>query len=438
MQKIYLLAVRTASNEPSSSAVVRLFLPYVNNIELTKDWDFTIATSCRLPELHEADIVIIQRDAAGIDIETISNWLKSWRAAGKKCVLELDDDFFDANELYKRTHSGKWTVSQIVASVTWLAMAADAVITSTPHLKKIASKYNKNVFLLPNYLDPGLWGLRNKRKKPQYFHDYSDNSYDDYDDYDDHSDNNERNNASVKIGYIGTATHDGDLAIITEVMNRLEHEYGDKIQIEVIGAFQKRLNKPFFGQAVALGKNRQYSQFVKWLRKYVDWDIAVIPLEDNHFNKSKSHLKYLECSALKLASICSDVSTYSNIVENNKNGLLVKNNREDWYQAIKYLIENPSKREQLAQEAYDNVTEKHTTYENTEAYQQLLQSISTLPTQYEIPELPYQSKNFLEKILIKRWGRYNRLWSKLLNDPHYYFADSRHGWLRPLRFLFSR
>jgi len=424
LQKIYLLPVRTASNDPSSSAFVRLFLPYVNNTELTANWNFTIATSCRLPDLHEADIAIIQRDAAGIDIAVISNWLKTWKTAGKKCVLELDDDFFDANELYKRTHSGKWTVSQIVASVTWLATAADAVITSTPHLKNLASEYNQNVFLLPNYLDPGLWDLRNKQLKPHLLHNGDSDSH--------------KNKGTIKIGYVGTATHDGDLAIITEAMKRLEAEYGDNIQIEVIGAFQKRLDKPLFGQAIPLEKNRMYPQFVKWLRNRMDWDIAVIPLEDNHFNKSKSHLKYLECSAMGLACVCSDVSTYSSIVENNKNGLLVKNNSEDWYLAIKDLIENPVKREQLSLEAYDNLIKHHTTHINTKVYQKILQNINKLSAHQEIPELPYQSKSFLEKMLIKRYGRYNRLWSKLLNDPHHYFADSRHGWLRPLRYIFSK
>ncbi len=417
LKKVYLLPVRTASNDPSSSAFVRLFLPYVNNTELAKNWNFTIATSCRLPDLHEADIAIIQRDAAGIDIASISSWLKKWKAASKKCVLELDDDFFDANELYKRTHSGKWTVSQIVASVTWLAKAADAIITSTPHLRKLALEYNQNVFLLPNYLDSKLWDLHKKQPKPYLLH---------------------KKKNCTKIGYVGTATHDGDLAIITEAMKRLEAKYGDHIKIEVIGAFQKYLNKPLFGQAIPLGDNRTYPEFVKWLRNLMDWDIAVIPLEDNHFNKSKSHLKYLECTAMGLACLCSDVSTYSSIVENNKNGILVKNNSEDWYQAIIDLIENPGKREQLSQEAYNNLIENHTTHRNTQVYQQILQNIYKLSVRQELPELPCQSKSFLEKLLVKRWGRYNRLWSKLLNDPYHYFADSRHAWLRPLRFLFSK
>ncbi|HIP94880.1 MAG TPA: glycosyltransferase [Leucothrix sp.] len=288
----------------------------------------------------------------------------------------------------------------------------------------MASEYNQNVFLLPNYLDPGLWNLRNKQLKPHLLHNGDSDSH--------------KNKDTIKIGYVGTATHDGDLAIITEAMKRLEAEYGDNIQIEVIGAFQKRLDKPLFGQAIPLEKNRMYPQFVTWLRNRMDWDIAVIPLEDNHFNKSKSHLKYLECSAMGLACVCSDVSTYSSIVENNKNGLLVKNNSEDWYLAIKDLIENPAKREQLSLEAYDNLIKHHTTHINTKVYQKILQNINKLSAHQEIPELPYQSKSFLEKMLIKRYGRYNRLWSKLLNDPHYYFADSRHGWLRPLRYIFSK
>jgi len=283
---IYLQPVRTADNTPSSSAFVRLFYPYANNTKLTTYWNFTIAKNSRLPEPGEADIAIIQRDAAGIDIEAISDWLIKWRAAGNKCVLELDDDLFDAEELHKRTHSGKWTVTQIVKSVKWLATAADAVITSTPYLQKLASQYNKNVFLIPNFLDANLWSLNgfqsitNRQSK-------------------------KKNDKLIKIGYFGTATHNDDLAIISETMKRLESEYGNHIKIEIIGAFQKKLDKPFFGQAIPLSKATMYPHFVKWLQSCVDWDIAIIPLEDNHFNKSKSYLKYLESTAMGLVCVCS-------------------------------------------------------------------------------------------------------------------------------------
>ncbi len=372
----------------------------------------------RLPDLHEADIIIIERDAAGIDIETISDWLKKWRAAGKKCILELDDDLFDIDGLNARTHSGKWTVTQIVASIKWLATAADAVITSTPHLKKLASEYNQHVYLLPNYLDPSLWGLQKKSFALQQ--------------------QSDSKKGTIKIGYVGTATHNDDLAIIADSMKRIEAEYTDKVEIEVIGAFQKNLKSPLFGKAIPLSNNRMYPHFVKWLKSRVDWDIAVIPLEDVHFNKSKSSLKFLECSAMEIVSICSNVSTYSSIVEHNKNGLLVKNNSEDWYLAIKSLIDNPSKRKELSQAAYLNLIENHTTHTNTGSYHKILLDVQKTPKRQDVPETGYKQKNYFERYLIKRWGKYNRLWSKLINNPHYYFADSRHGWLRPLRFLFSR
>ncbi len=416
---VYILPVRYANDDPSSSAFVRLLLPYVNNQALAKNWEMTVSEDGKLPSPSEADIVIIERDAAGIDIEEISDWLRKLRAAGKKCVLELDDDLFDVDEFNKRTRSGSWTVTQVVASIKWLASAVDAVITSTPHLCQLASEYNDNVFLLPNYLDPELWDIGNL-EIPLRLGDTRD---------------------VVKIGYVGTATHNADLAIISDAMQRIKTEYGKRVEIEVIGAFQRCLDNPLFGRAVALPKETMYPKFVEWLKYRVDWDIAVIPLDDDHFNQSKSHLKFLECSALGLASICSNVPTYSSIVDNNKNGLLVGNNTEDWYKAIKLLIDSPSRRNELSKAAYLDLVENYTTNTNSKRYEKTLLSIRSLPLRHDVPNVPVvpnKHRNRFVKYIIKRSDRHNRLISKLLNNPHHYFADSNHGYLRPLRYLFRK
>jgi len=412
---VCIMPERHINDDPSASAFVRLLLPYANNIDLSENWNITVSKNKELPDPSIANIFIIERDVGGVDLDRIANWLIKLRDRKKRCIYELDDDIFNVEGLYKRTGRNKANVKRTVDRAIWIASAADAVVVSTPQLYKLASKYNDNVFLLPNYLDPELWDISSSQL-----------SYD------------EKKSSIVKIGYVGTPTHNEDLMIIAEVMDKIKREYGDGIEIEVIGAFQKDLNNPIFGKPIPLPKARAYPEFVQWLRGQVDWDIAIIPLVDDLFNESKSHLKFLESTALGLTSICSDVPTYSSIVKNNKNGLLVNNNFEEWYQAIKLLIDNREKREKLAQSAYSDLFEKHTTYTNSDLYHQVLVDVSILTTNPKIPPIKRSMKEYLIRYVAKSGSRNGRLCVKLLNDPYHYFLDSKHAFLRPVRVFFRK
>jgi len=412
---VCIMPERYTSGEPSASAFVRLLLPYTNNPVLGENWNIIVSKKKELPAPSIANIFIIERNVGGVSLDRIANWLIKLRESKKKCIYELDDDFFNVEGLYKRTGRNKANVKRAVDRAIWIASAADAVVVSTPQLYKLASKYNDNVYLLPNYLDPDLWSISSTQLP---------------------SDKKKSN--LVKIGYVGTPTHNEDLMVIAGVMDRIKREYGDQIEIEVIGAFQKDLNNPIFGKPIPLPNARAYPKFVGWLREQVDWDIAIIPLVDDIFNESKSHLKFLESTALGLVSICSNVPTYSSIVENNRNGILVNNNFEEWYEAIKLLIDNREKREKLVRSAYSDLFEKYTTYTNSDLYSQILEDVNSFATSPKIPPINRSLKEYLICYVAKSGGRNSRLCVKLLNDPYHYFLDSKHAFLRPVRVFFKK
>ena len=91
------------------------------------------------------------------------------------------------------------------------------------------------------------------------------------------------------------------------------------------------------------------------------WDIAVAPLDDNKFTRCKSHIKWMEMSALKFPVIASRVYPYyvdlwgRPTIEHDKTGLLVKPN--EWEEALELLITNKEKRKELAENAYSSVKE---------------------------------------------------------------------------------
>ena len=165
-------------------------------------------------------------------------------------------------------------------------------------------------------------------------------------------------NGPVRIGYIGTPTHDAYLKLISRAMNVIESKFATSVEVEVIGGFQN--STPLFGKCVALPRKNEYPDFVRWLQERVHWDIGVIPLVDDSFNRSKSYLKFLECAALDMAMVVSDVPSYAPVTKHGINCLLAKPTTEDWVKKLTLLIEDAALRKKLAQQARLECATQHT------------------------------------------------------------------------------
>lgn len=343
-------AVRKDGSTPTGSAWVRCLLPYASE-GVRRDWVITRGSRRNLPMAGSADVAILQRDATGIALPELEKWLTAWRDAGGAFVYEVDDDLLDGEGLRRRGFTAD--VDEVTKSVTWLAGKADLVTVSTEQLAQRLRSFNSRVHVVPNRLDRGLWRLT----APQPHQDLR---------------TQRGGNAPIKIGYIGTPSHDLDLSMIAEAVKRIEKEFGERVQVEIIGAFEQRRSP--FGKCVSLPRRNDYPSFVDWLFQRVDWDIALLPLADDRFNASKSHLKFLEYAALNLAIVCSDVPTYRSVATDRSNSLVVPNSTEAWYQALCELILDRDLRHELAARAYALVEGCHT-IDNEPMYSRVLSSV---------------------------------------------------------------
>lgn len=331
---LVLIPSRRTDGIPAGSGYVRIVVPYTMPA-IRKHW--RVCVSDTLPAPGSADAVVIQRDAAAFDLDELKVWHSAWKATGKAVLYEIDDDLLDGESLRSRGFKGD--VQTLINKVRFLAKTADLVTVSTQPLAKIIRQINPNVRVIPNALDVRHWQLNNS---------------------------SERNvprldlipNRPIRIGYIGTPTHDADLDLIAPAMQAIQKKYGARVEIEVIGGFQHKT--PSFGKRVALPKKTDYPNFVHWLLQRAQWDVGVIPLKGDDFNKSKSNLKFLEYSALKLAIVCSDVPTYADVASNLKNSLVVSNTTEQWIAALEQLIESETLRQRLSNAAHEDVQRRHT------------------------------------------------------------------------------
>jgi hypothetical protein len=87
-----------------------------------------------------------------------------------------------------------------------------------------------------------------------------------------------------------------------------------------------------------------YPQFIRSIKA----DIAIAPLEDNEFNKSKSNLKMLEYTTLGLPGIYSNVEPYRYAKQ-------TADTEEYFIHLIEMLASNPHIRQQTWKKDYDSL-----------------------------------------------------------------------------------
>jgi len=120
----------------------------------------------------------------------------------------------------------------------------------------------------------------------------------------------------VRIGYVGSPTHAGDVASITQPLVNIAKKYPE-VRYVFFGQPPQLPHKldPIveFHEAICAGPDESASDFMlRYYRKIVslDLDIAVAPLKANAFNKCKSAVKMLELGMCGIPIIASAFGPY--------------------------------------------------------------------------------------------------------------------------------
>ena len=201
-------------------------------------------------------------------------------------LYESDDDLFNipnTNYAYDFYEKNRKNIEKILSMV-------DGITVSTLHLKKLYSKYNKNINIVKNRLMRHLWGNVKFR-------------------------NFENVSKRVKILYPGSQNHFSTKKdIIGGDIGKVLMNYIKKTTKEIEWIFVG--GKPLeLEDEIKSGKITYHS----WLNimnyplfmKNVEFDIGIAPLENNEFNKSKSNLKMLEYTICGVPAIYSKIEPYN-------------------------------------------------------------------------------------------------------------------------------
>jgi glycosyltransferase involved in cell wall biosynthesis len=345
--------------------------------------------------LKQYDIIHYHRTLG--PYEQMEALIQKFESLGIISIMDLDDYWapgthHPAYHLIKNAEIDK----KIVAN---LKVAKNVTTTTSLFAEEIA-KFNKNVFVLPNAIDP-----TEKQFTP-----------------------NLEKSDRIRIGWLGGSSHLKDLEILNGIVGRLRVDgLLDKVQFVLCG-FDTRGTHTVIDHSTGEQKTRpitpmesvwfkyeqiftdnyqtvspEYKDFLMkfsqeeypnianeayrrvWTKpistyasNYNLFDISLAPLEENIFNKVKSQLKVIEAGFHHKAIIAQNFGPYKIDLNNaiqygggfdmTANGILVDSNKnhKDWYTSIKKLIQNPEVVTALQENLHNTVKDTYSMDKVTE------------------------------------------------------------------------
>ncbi len=157
----------------------------------------------------------------------------------------------------------------------------------------------------------------------------------------------------VRIGYFsGSITHNADVGLIIPALAEVLGKHKN-VKLYLVGELDlPDLLQPYSAQIVAF-------PFLDWKKLpslIAMVDINLAPLVDDIFNRAKSENKWTEAALVKVVTAASNVGAFSEIIENDKTGLLFSNEKE-WSDGLEKLISDKDYREKISECAYEYVKE---------------------------------------------------------------------------------
>lgn len=284
----------------------------------------------------------------------------------KPFIVECDDNYVDVppwNEAYHGFRNGSSFRRVSLDSLK----NADALMVTTPHLGELYTSFNDNVYVIENSLD-----FKGDRK----FVGWDKVSV--------------RRHAGTRIGWIGGRAHFGDLMMVAPVLRDVLQKHPDVTLCLVNSAIKEscrlmEIPYPFEGL-----RNVHYADRSVSINRYAafaasfGFDIGIAPLVDCNFNRSKSNLRWLEYSALKIPTVATGISHFNQSIDHGETGFLMhENDLGLWRSHLETLIQEPAIRSYVGKNAYKRVKKDFNVQRNAPKYLRLLKQLANTGIELE-------------------------------------------------------
>lgn len=266
----------------------------------------------QLFQLGKFDIIFIHRESSPVG-PPFFEWYIS-KVLKKKIIYDFDDAIWLQNTSESnKVISGVKRHSKVGKICSWASM----VFCGNHFLKEYAENFNSNTVYIPTTIDT--------------------NNH--------HNQIKEHRSAPITIGWTGTHTTAKYLKEIENILADLQKKHHFKIKL----ICNKDPEIDHFNY-----------EFIVWKKEseiadLLNFDIGLMPLDDNDWAKGKCGFKALQYMSLEIPAIASPVGVNNKIISDGINGFLPKN-MDEWEEKLKQLINDKELRVKLGKEGRKTVT----------------------------------------------------------------------------------
>jgi glycosyltransferase involved in cell wall biosynthesis len=330
--------------------------------------------------------IVAYHRSIGPDFEKANRLIQMLNSLGVITVCDIDDYWMPGKE---HPIHDIIKVNKINEKIVANLKVSKYVTTTTELFADEIRKFNKNVVVFPNAINPNEPQFKEPTQKSD----------------------------KLRIGWLGGSSHLHDIQLLNDGFSKLT-SHKDKVQYVLCGFdtrgtvteinaqtgehtkrnilpaetvwaqyekiftqnfsiisedYKKHLlkyNQDSFENEMNESYLRVWTKPVtSYAKNYSKFDVSLAPIKNTMFNRMKSQLKVIEAGFYKKALIASEIGPYTidlkHCLENGNfvdgNAMLIKEvrNHSDWSKCIEKLIRNPNLVEDMGERLYETVKDKY-------------------------------------------------------------------------------
>jgi glycosyltransferase involved in cell wall biosynthesis len=262
----------------------------------------------------EADVILIHREAFPFGGPFLE---EAMAASGTPIVFDFDDAIYlhssGEDKMLVRFLKRPEKTARIIE-------LSSAVIAGNETLRGYASRYNRNISVIPTPVDTDHF--RPAAKKDGF--------------------------EKIIIGWIGSNTTAPYLKMVEPALEEVIGRYPN-VELRIVGGSY---------QPSGLGQ----ISLRRWgleteLRELHGFDVGIMPMPDTEWTRGKCGFKALFYMSVALPSVCSPVGVTTDIIQDGVNGFLATTT-EEWVEKLSVLIENARLRREIGAAGRQSVEDK--------------------------------------------------------------------------------
>jgi glycosyltransferase involved in cell wall biosynthesis len=266
-----------------------------------------------LRDVRDFDVVYVFREAALLGPPFFE---KRMARTGVPIVFDFDDAIFHS---YRSPSNGYLSYLKFPGKTGEICRLSSHVMAGNQYLADYASRFNKNVTIVPTTIDTEKYAPRERAE-----------------------------NETPVIGWSGSFSTVQHLDTLRDVLAELAKR--ERFKLRVIGTPEYEIP----GVDVEAIKWRAESE----LEDLGAIDVGIMPLPDDKWSQGKCGLKALQYMALGIPPVCSSVGVNSKIIKDGENGYLA-DQPEQWLEKLTRLLHSASLRRHLGSAARGTVEKEY-------------------------------------------------------------------------------